>query len=436
MAVINNTFSEIDDAAIVKAQLAVTGIVYFSAFQDVTDGVLSDRFFKKELRYSFNGTNFSEWQEFQTNFSSFEIDVISGVLFLEYRYTRSGTNTTGLLSWSAINFDTVNSRSFLSKISSITRDLYPSGWAWKNKINLPTESNPEVIDNYLISFKTFTLGAANFTVSYGPTPAPLWKAPNDQEIGVSAEFVFVNDSVKEIFIYAEDPDALDGNLLIENEDIFELDLSKSKSNTNMVFPFDNKLRRLKGPQSTQINHVDFTFCKIEVLDFSETIFQNANIQLRKVENLYSFVQPSAPWSVSNFTLTDSTIYETLNLNKMAIKGGLHIVDNWFIEEVALNKFGDYSEALVLKFDNCTLLKNIDFSFMNGLLTAQDCKVIATQIGADQASVDAMLSDLKTLTPDNGATGRLIDLRKNAAPSASGQSDKAYLQSIGVQVETE
>lgn len=438
MAVINNTFTEIGDAAIVKAQVQATGIIFFSSFSDITIGEALDRFFKKEVRYSFDNTNFSEWFEIDSNIVGREIDVLSGFLFLEYRYTRSGSSTLGALIWSGTTLEVINNRSFLTKINSITSELYPTGWAWKNKLNETELVSIEVENNYLISLKTIADSLANFQVVYTGVPLPLWSTTNQQKIGDNVDFIFFNDDVKEIFVYADNIDDLDGSLLVSNDLVFELDLSRSKSDTNLIFPFDNKLRRLKGPISTLINEIDFTYTQIEVLDFTKTIFKDSKILLAKVNNLYFFTQPESAWSVTNFKLTDSTIYNTLDLSKMSIVGGggVAIVDNWFLEEILFNKFADYSNFKSIIIENSTLLKYVDFSFMAGALTLVDSSLKVRDIGATQADVDKMLNDVKGIAVDSGQSNRVFDLSGNATPSAQGLLDKAYIESLGINVLTE
>jgi len=437
MAVINNTFTEIGDAAIVKAQLQINGIISFNDFSDVTGGEIEGRFFKREFRFSYDAVIYSDWFEILENSINTEVEAISNFLFIEFRYTREGSAIDGALTLFSINVDTLNSRSFLPKLQTLTNELYPTGWAWKNKLSDAQILAPNIPEfEYLISMKTIKDGLINLVVSYSGINPPIWTTTNQQKIGSNVDFIFSGDDAKEIFLFADEIDALDGSGLFTDLDLYELDLSRSKSDSNFVDPFDNKLRRFWGPISTVTNHIDFTFTGIEYLNFEETIFQNANIQLQKVNSLYAFIQPKAPWSVSNLTITDSTIFGTLNLNKLTIKGSLNIVDNWFIEGVAFSASADYSEALTINFDNCTLLKFVDFSIMNGLLQAENSTVIATQIGADQANVDAMLLALKNIAPNNAAPGRRIDLRRNAAPGTAGQIYKTQLQNIGITVDTE
>jgi len=144
MAVINNTFTEIGDVGIIKTFLQITGIVFFREFKDVTTGEETNRFFKREIRYSYDGVLFSEWLEIVDSSAYFELNITGGFLFLEYRYTREGSDDTGALAILSVDLDTMTSRSFLPKLESLTNTLYPTGLAWKNKIE-KEEFKPPVI---------------------------------------------------------------------------------------------------------------------------------------------------------------------------------------------------------------------------------------------------------------------------------------------------
>lgn len=133
MAVINNTFSQIDDAAIVKIQFGITGIVLFYDFDDVVNGETPNRYFKKEFRLSQDGITFDPWKEITLSGLGFEVIILTGLVVIEVRYTRKGTDQTGLLSWSSFDFQALNSRSYLKKIDNLNLSLYPSGWVWKSK---------------------------------------------------------------------------------------------------------------------------------------------------------------------------------------------------------------------------------------------------------------------------------------------------------------
>ena len=103
MAVVNNTFSEIGDSAIICTDGPTTGISAISGYTDDVDGVTGTRLFTKEFRYTTDGINWSEWQDL-TNLNLQAISIDPSYDFnIEYRYTRAGTDDTGLLTWNWVN---------------------------------------------------------------------------------------------------------------------------------------------------------------------------------------------------------------------------------------------------------------------------------------------------------------------------------------------
>lgn len=105
MAVINNTFSQIGDVLVIKAD-PVTGVTAVTGFTESVSGVTATRFFTKEFRYSLDGINFTDYQAL-TNPLVSAIPVNKYIdLVVEFRYTRAGTDTTGVLTLNSVSLNT------------------------------------------------------------------------------------------------------------------------------------------------------------------------------------------------------------------------------------------------------------------------------------------------------------------------------------------
>lgn len=101
----NNTLSDIGDALKLKMQLSVRGSINLTGFTDNVEGITPDRFFNKTFRYSKNNLKWSNWQDL-TDENIQKIDgYIAGLLFFEIIYKRTGTDTTGILSFNSLEID-------------------------------------------------------------------------------------------------------------------------------------------------------------------------------------------------------------------------------------------------------------------------------------------------------------------------------------------
>lgn len=97
MAVVNNTLSEIGDVIIVPAGVPITGLSAISSYTESVSGETGTRLFTREFRYSLDGINYSLYQPLTApNLAAIPIDPTYD-FFIEYRYTRSGTDVSGLL---------------------------------------------------------------------------------------------------------------------------------------------------------------------------------------------------------------------------------------------------------------------------------------------------------------------------------------------------
>lgn len=97
MAIINNTVDSIGDVLTIKSQLSVRGAINLTGFTDVLIGETAERFFIKNFRYSKDNLTWSEWMILtDENVQKIQGSVF-GLLFIECKYTRGGSTTTGIL---------------------------------------------------------------------------------------------------------------------------------------------------------------------------------------------------------------------------------------------------------------------------------------------------------------------------------------------------
>ena len=107
MAIQYNDITAIGDSFVVRANTPVIGIVSVQGYTDDVLGETATRFFEREFRISTNGITFSGWMDL-TNDNLIAVLVTNRDIFdIEYRYTRTGTDTTGLLTFNSISIDGV-----------------------------------------------------------------------------------------------------------------------------------------------------------------------------------------------------------------------------------------------------------------------------------------------------------------------------------------
>lgn len=139
MAVVGNTASEIGDVIQMQMTTPITGNVSFNSFTDITVGVTGTRFWIKYFRYSLDGgINWNlEGYIPLTNAALLTITVnwTWDVLF-DFRYTRGGTDSTGLLEYNGTVINT-------------TTIPYISGSVYDKSIFhffFPTNYHPDLLD--------------------------------------------------------------------------------------------------------------------------------------------------------------------------------------------------------------------------------------------------------------------------------------------------
>jgi len=97
MAITNNILDSIGDVLTIKTQLSVRGEINLTGFVDVAIGETVDRFFSKNFRYSKDNLTWSQWMPLSNENVQKIQGHIFGLLFIECKYSRSGSNTTGIL---------------------------------------------------------------------------------------------------------------------------------------------------------------------------------------------------------------------------------------------------------------------------------------------------------------------------------------------------
>lgn len=102
MSVINNTCSEVGDILLIEATSIIVGLISLDSYTDILVGETTTRYFKKEFKYSLDGINFTTYQ----NLTDANLQAISiqstDTFFIYYRYTRIGTDSTGLLEFDSV----------------------------------------------------------------------------------------------------------------------------------------------------------------------------------------------------------------------------------------------------------------------------------------------------------------------------------------------
>jgi len=103
MSVTNNTVSEIGDVLIIKPNVPIVGLSAISTFVDDVLGATGTRFFKKEFRYSLDGgLNFTDYIGLSPAALAAIPISASHDFKVEYKYTRDGTDPSGLLSFNNV----------------------------------------------------------------------------------------------------------------------------------------------------------------------------------------------------------------------------------------------------------------------------------------------------------------------------------------------
>ena len=100
----DNILNAIGDVLLIDVKPQITGRVHLTDFSDVVEGVTATRTVEKEFRVSPDGVFWNDWQELNAaNLSSSEY-IVDSSLTIQLRYTRTGSDSTGVLEFKNIDF--------------------------------------------------------------------------------------------------------------------------------------------------------------------------------------------------------------------------------------------------------------------------------------------------------------------------------------------
>ncbi len=124
--IIGNTLSEIGDVLFIYSQGALAGTVNVSSYTDTLVGETPTRYFSKTFRYSLDGTNYSTWEPLTNANLAAITGTVTTLLFLEFRYERVGTDTTGILEFGGLELQgniIIQIYSGITTLESLFEDL-------------------------------------------------------------------------------------------------------------------------------------------------------------------------------------------------------------------------------------------------------------------------------------------------------------------------
>ena len=194
----------------------------------------------------------------------------------------------------------------------------------------------------------------------------------------------------------------------------------------IIYPFSYK----------KISKIDARIGKTRKIDLRYTIVQFAEILLDHNDLLNTFLQPVLPWSVVNFAIYNSQIYDTLNLSNLEIRGATTIASNDFLEGITFNPSIGYAYMTSLNLSNNKQLRYVDFKDLHGMLTPANSQINIKDIGSSTAQIDLMLEEIN-LRVYSGNPGRVFDMTGAfmAAPSAAGIVFKNKILAKGIDIRT-
>jgi len=100
-----NVLTEIGDVLIVDTQLSILGsYIELVSFSDSIIGETGTRYFNKMFRVSCDGLLYTEWYELTNEIiATIKGDIVNNIIYIQYRYERAGTDTTGSLEFVSVN---------------------------------------------------------------------------------------------------------------------------------------------------------------------------------------------------------------------------------------------------------------------------------------------------------------------------------------------
>ena len=100
----DNVLQSIGDILIINVSPKITGKVTFSEYSDVLIGVTDTRNVTKEFRISADGIFWSDWKDLTNENLSSDNYISDNSLLIQVKYTRTGTDNTGVVEFQDISF--------------------------------------------------------------------------------------------------------------------------------------------------------------------------------------------------------------------------------------------------------------------------------------------------------------------------------------------
>lgn len=132
----DNTLNKIGDVLLIDVLPKITGKILITDFSDDIEGVTASRTVRKEFRVSSDRIFWNDWKELNADNLSSEEYSVDNSLLIQLRYTRNGTDDSGIIKFNSIDF--IGTREEI-KINSPTTDAS----IFSDIINTPEIKNLE-----------------------------------------------------------------------------------------------------------------------------------------------------------------------------------------------------------------------------------------------------------------------------------------------------
>ena len=100
----DNILNAIGDVLLIDVTPQITGKVHLTDFSDIDEGVTDTRTVHKEFRISPDGVFWNDWQELTPANLSSDDYIVDSSLTIQLRYTRTGSDSTGVIEFKSIDF--------------------------------------------------------------------------------------------------------------------------------------------------------------------------------------------------------------------------------------------------------------------------------------------------------------------------------------------
>lgn len=100
----DNILYEIGDVLLIDVVPKITGKIHLTDFSDNLEGIAPTRTVQREFRISPDGIFWSNWQELNSVNLSLTEYVVDSALTIQLRYTRTGSDSTGVIEFKSIDF--------------------------------------------------------------------------------------------------------------------------------------------------------------------------------------------------------------------------------------------------------------------------------------------------------------------------------------------